>query len=145
MKRPPSNPGIRRVPRRLSALVPTTEQAERLESLAEYVGSSEHKSAPWYGVPAAGRQHANLCPPHLTKAQATSMLQAGIRAGNISEDFDGDMPRRIWYRGPLGIFEARLTERADPATNKPAKYKGWPEVEANLPLKPRPTGPCDEI
>lgn len=146
MKRPPPNPHSRRVPPRL-APAPDVARLSQYERFAEYVGSGEHKSAPWNGKrPATRRErHASRCPGHLTQEQATRMLKAGIRAGNISEDFDGQMPRRVWYKGSLGIFEARLTDRADIEAGKPAGYKGWPEDAGKLPHKPRKIGPCDEV
>lgn len=73
------------------------------------------------------------------------MLKAGIRAGNISEEFEGELPKRIWYKGRLGVFEARLTDRADIQSGKPAGYKGWPEVPEKLPTKPREVSESNEI
>ena len=73
------------------------------------------------------------------------MLKAGILAGNISEDFDGARPRRVWYKGEQGIFEARLTDRADLESGKSAGYKGWPESLDKLPNKPREVRASDAI
>ena len=58
-----------------------------------YIGSGEHKSALWHDItPVARREKdANRCPSHLTREQATAMLKAGILAGNISEEFEGEL------------------------------------------------------
>lgn len=73
------------------------------------------------------------------------MLRAGILAGNISEEFDGGFPKRVWYKGELGIFEARLTDRAAVGSGKSAGYKGWPEAPDKLPSKPREVRVCNGI
>lgn len=146
MKRPTPNNRTRRVPTRL-APSPTKEKLVQYERLAEYLGSGEHKSAPWEGVRPSSRKekNANRCPMTISKLQATNMLKAGIRAGNISEDFDGDMPRRVWYKRDSLLFEARLTDRADIESGKPAGYKGWPANSEDLPMKPHEVRQCDEI
>ena len=138
MKRPQPNPHGRKIPPRLAEL-PTQQVLAQYAAHARYVGSGEHKSAPWHGVAPASRRikDANRCPAHLSLEVATAMLQAGILAGNISEDFDGAMPRRVWYQGMHGVFEARLTDRGDLSAGKPAGYKGWPESPDKLPSKPR--------
>lgn len=138
MKRPQPNPHSRKVPSRLAA-APSAEDLAKYAKYAEYIGSGEHKSAPWHGVSPASRRDkdANRCPNHLTKDQATAMLKAGILAGNISEEFEGELPKRVWYKGKLGIYEARLTDRANIESGKPAGYKGWPEEQEKLPSKPR--------
>jgi hypothetical protein len=146
VKRPQPNPHSRKIPPQL-ALAPSAEELAKYEKYAEYVGSSEHKSAPWHGLTAGSRRekNANRRPTYLSKEQATAMLKAGIRAGNISEDFDGELPKRVWYKGTFGSFEARLTDRADIESGKPAGYKGWPESQEQLPSKPRAVRVCDEI
>jgi len=115
--------------------------------LVRYIGSGEHKSAPWHDITPAARKEkdANRCPPHLTREQATAMLKAGIRAGNISEEFEGALPKRVWYKGEQGVFEARLTDRVDIESGKPAGYKGWPEGSEKLPTKPREVRRSDAI
>lgn len=137
VKRPEPNPNRKKVPARLAAAMATAELSD-LAKKAKYVGSAEHKGVRWEEVLPRLRHDASCCPPHITRATATQLLQAGIRAGNVSEDFDGEMPRRVWYVGPLGVFEARLTGRYDEATNKCAEYKGWPEDDpSKLPSRPR--------
>ena len=144
MKRPDPNPNSRKIPARLAPL--KTEQAlAAYAALVRYIGSSEHKSAPWHDIKPAARKDACLCPTYITRDQATQMLKAGILAGNISEDFDGELPRRVWYKGPQGIFEARLTDRSDKASGKLGGYKGWPEVPEKLPTKPRAVRETNEI
>ncbi|WP_124800707.1 hypothetical protein [Paraburkholderia phosphatilytica] len=71
------------------------------------------------------------------------MLKAGILAGNISEDFDGELPKRVWYKRASGIFEVRLTDRAHIGSGKPAGYKGWPDALDKLPDSPRNVRACD--
>ena len=71
------------------------------------------------------------------------MLKAGILAGNISEEFDGELPKRVWYKGASGIYEARLTDRAHIGSGKRAGYKGWPETLDKLPGGPRNVRACD--
>ncbi|MDD2728274.1 hypothetical protein [Malikia sp.] len=146
MKRPQPNPHSRKIPPRLAAS-PTRPDLERYAAHARYIGSGEHKSAPWHGITPASRKEkdANRCPPHLTRDQATAMLKAGILAGNISEEFEGALPKRVWYKGEQGIFEARLTDRADLESGKPAGYKGWPESLDKLPTKPREVRASDAI
>lgn len=146
VKRPQPNPHSRKVPPRLAASPNPPELAEYAKHV-RYVGSGEHKSAPWHGMSAASprEKDANRCPTHLTLDQATAMLKAGILAGNISEEFVGEFPKRVWYKGAEGTFEARLTDRADLRFGKPAGYKGWPEDPDKLPTKPREVKTSDAL
>lgn len=137
MKRPKPNPNRKKVPSRLADELPAAQLCILAER-ARYVGSAEHKSGRWEELLPRHRHDASCCPPHISRVMATELLRAGIKAGNVSEDFEDGMPRRVWYVGPLGTFEARLTGRFDEATNKCAEYKGWPEDDkSKLPSRPR--------
>jgi len=144
VRKPAPNPNARRIPYRL---IPDLQGVplDVYERLARYTGSGEHKAGMWFGVVPAKRADASICPKSVTLDEANGLLKAAIRAGNISEDFVGDMPKRVWYRGEFRCFEARLTERADPDGGKPASYKGWPIDSNELPRQPRVTRECDEI
>lgn len=141
MKRPAPNPNARRVPGKLLAR-PSEASLAFYAQHARYTGSGEHKTGLWHGVPPAKRVDASTCPKEITPAEATRMLRAAIVAGNVSEEFVRDMPKRVWYKGEHRCFEARLTERADMDTGKPASYKGWPIGSEALPPAARK---CDEI
>jgi hypothetical protein len=73
------------------------------------------------------------------------MLRAAIRAGNVAADWQSGMPKRVWYKGSKGTFEARLTDRPALESGKRAGYKAWPEEnEDHLHSRPRLVKVCDE-
>ncbi|WP_448152351.1 hypothetical protein [Castellaniella caeni] len=144
MKKPASNPNARRVPARLISSLQGVP-LDVYTRYAQYKGSSEHKKGIWFGVTPVARVSASVCPKSITLDEATNMLKAAIRAGNISEDLDGGMPKRVWYSSARRCFEARLTGRADQDAGIPASYKGWPIEPGELPTRPRVTRECDEV
>lgn len=147
LKRPPPFKRRRQVPPELIADIPASQELQALANKAVYLGSAEHKRAPWEDLrPNVKSADASVCPNSIrSRREATGMLRAAILAGNIDSTQQGGMPRRVWYKGEKGIFEARLTDRADPESGKPAGYKAWPEDDPeNLPCRPRPIRACDE-
>jgi hypothetical protein len=147
IKRPRPLKRRRRVPPELTAEVPSGETLQAFAANARYLGSGEHKGAPWEDIrPNVKNADASKCPTWIkSRGEATAMLRTGILAGNISAEQVGGMPQRVWYKGKKGVFEARLTDRADPKSQKPAGYKAWPEEDPdNLPSRPRPIRACDE-
>ena len=118
-----------------------------LAANARYLGSGEHKSAPFEDIrPSVKSADASKCPTSIkSREEATEMLRAGILAGNISADEVAGMPQRVWYKGKKGTFEARLTDRPDRNSGKLAGYKAWPEEDPeNLPRHPRHPRESDE-
>ena len=147
IKRPKPVTRRRRVPPELSVEVPSPEALRALAANARYLGSGEHKSGLWEDIrPSVKNADASKCPTSIqSREEATAMLQTGILAGNISAAQVGGMPQRVWYKGKRGVFEARLTDRSDPTSGKPAGYKAWPEEDPeNLPSRPRPIRECHE-
>lgn len=100
------------------------EDLARWAQKVRYIGSPEHKRAPWKDVKAAARPDAAVCPSGLGHDMPQKMLEAAIVAGNVSVIRDGEWPRYIWYFDHEGqCYTARLTlQRQDEA-----QYKGWPE------------------
>lgn len=98
--------------------------------IASYVGSPEHKTFPSFAGRMQGRSDATKCPTRL-KDQATinTWLTEAIRAGNVSEEFEGDFPRYVWGRpdGEDVCYEARVTNGVL------GQYKGYPLAEAEEP------------
>jgi hypothetical protein len=146
-KRPTPLKHRKKVPSELIKELPTAELLGQLAENAIYLGSEEHKRAPWEDLrPNIKSADASRCPTTIqSRTEATAMLRAAIRAGNIDNDNVGGMPKRVWYKGPKGTFEARLTDRGDPKTGKPAGYKAWPEDDPEmLPARPRQIRETDE-
>ncbi len=88
---------------------------------ASYVGSCEHKTVPWFAGSPKPRADASKCDPQLADADAlTGWLQDAIRAGRVSELWEGDFPRYAWHRHEEVVYEARLTNSGL------GQYKGYP-------------------
>lgn len=75
---------------------------------------------------------ASKCDAKWTLAAALEALKAGIRCGWVSEAWQGDFPRLVWYKDGPVVYEARLSEREQGA------YHGYPIEEEEW-----PRGLCD--
>jgi hypothetical protein len=146
IRRPPTLKGRGRVPPRLLKDLPSAKALRVMAARAKYLGSPEHKAAKWEGIHPMGNPHSSKCPTSIeTLAEATSMLQAAIKVGNVGETFQDEMPKYVWYKGSRGTFQARLTDRPHFESGKLAGYKAWPvDDEESLPVRPRALRVCDE-
>jgi hypothetical protein len=91
-------------------------------SLAKYVGSVEHKKSPSFAGQPRPRADASICPDYLAKKQGkvTGWLKEAIRKGSVSNWWEGNFPRYVWYKSENTVFEARLINKVN------GEYKGWP-------------------
>ena len=96
---------------------------------ADYVGSPEHKDVPSFAGAARPRADASLCDRSLFKELdlINSWLREGIRRGAVSEYWEGEFPRHVWYKDGGTVYEARLVNREQ------GLYKGYPLEEAEWP------------
>lgn len=93
----------------------------QLADRASYVGSSEHKSFPSFAGPYNPRADASKCDPALADpAELTQWLREAIRAGQVSELWEGDFPRYVWCRQGEVVYEGRLVNQ------ELGQYKGYP-------------------
>jgi hypothetical protein len=121
----------------------TPAELEQLAERARYVGSQHHKDVPSMGLVPAPRKGAIqfdmaeaqdidnpdclLCPRKWARMlkEATELLRAGIRSGQVTEDAGIDsLPSRVWVRDADDeriVYEAkRLTPPNDDG------YKAYP-------------------
>jgi len=116
---------------------PKTQLPEIPKNLADlagrckYVGSVEHKDKKsWLGLPQPRRrprQTATICPLYSNedRDRATEWVRAAIRAGNFRKaDWQGGLPRHIWYRDEQGNYWRGFLTNAGAG-----EYKGWPITE----------------
>lgn len=102
------------------------EALERLAAQATYTGHPAHKRHPGdFGLtpPSNPRPGATLCDEAgiMRKADAQSILMAGIRLGLVSDQKRGEWPQNIWaVTDDRRVFEAQLE---NPALGT---YHGYP-------------------
>lgn len=115
-------PGRKRPQRRRIAKA-IERDLEAAASTARYIGSPEHKDTPSFaGHPRPRWADASICDRSLAEDQARvqQWLVAAIRRGTVSEDWEGDYPRYVWYKDGSTVFEGRLVNRTQ------GWYKGFP-------------------
>ncbi len=106
-------------PRKIHA--PPAADLDRVASLAEYVGSPEHKDIPSFAGHPRLRADASCCPRGLADQRAINeWLRSAIRRGAIGSPWEGDFPRYVWYKHDNMVFEGRLVNRGA------GTYKGYP-------------------
>jgi len=94
---------------------------------ATYVHSPYH--CPIEGKGRALRaKPATPCPRRWKQAEAEKALKASILAGRVSEKWNGDFPRLVWYRdGDDTIYQARSEVKT------PNRYHAYPIEARQLP------------
>ncbi len=71
---------------------------------------------------------ASVCPRRWSFDEATAALRRAMQLGNVSEAWDGDYPRYVWYRaGPDVTYEARLSGGI------PGTYHAYPIEDDQVP------------
>jgi hypothetical protein len=99
----------------------TPAQQHLLADRATYVGSSEHKKFPSFAGPFNPRADASKCDPSLADPEElTRWLREAMRAGQVSELWEGDFPRYVWCRQGDVLYEGRLVNQ------ERGQYKGYP-------------------
>jgi len=108
------------------------ERRRALEVRIEYGGNPEHKKNPGdfdLTPPSQPRPDKSLCDNAAVflKAEALSLLRAGVRRGLVSEQVVGDgLPQNIWSVTAGGVpLEAQLENRVA------ASYHGYPLLESD--------------
>jgi hypothetical protein len=96
---------------------------------ADYVGGPEHKDAPSFAGAPRPRADASLCDRSLLPRLALirQWLREGVRRGAVSQHWDGEFPRYVWYKDSGTVYEARLVNREQ------GSYKGYPLEPAEWP------------
>lgn len=109
--------------------VPDGIDLRAVATRADYVGSPEHKDVPSFAGAPSPRVDASLCDRGLlTKlALVKEWLRQGIRRGAVSEHWEGEFPRYVWYKDGGTVYEARLVNR------ELGSYKGYALEEAEWP------------
>jgi hypothetical protein len=112
----------RRRPRRRWIAAPTGRDLDAVASAARYCGSPEHKDTPSFAGQPKPRADASICDRSFAsdRGRPQAWLTAAIRRGIVSEDWEGDFPRYVWYKEEATVYEARLVNRTQ------GWYKGFP-------------------
>lgn len=123
-------PRYQRKRSRRIAAVAASVNLEHVAAQARYIGSPEHKEyASIAGIPRP-RADASLCPffseDHLKIVN--KWLKESIRKGLVSEFWEGEFPRYVWYRDESTVYEARLVNRGA------GEYKGYPLESDEWPI-----------
>lgn len=102
---------------------------EVVASRATYVGSPEHKDTISLSGAPRPRADASICDRKLTKdfGLATDWLRNAIVKGQVSEYWEGEFPRYVWYRNGDTVYEGRLVNR------EAGWYKGYPLERSEWP------------
>jgi len=102
--------------------VPEGVDLEEVAGRVMYTGSPEHKSTPSFAGHPRPRADASLCDPALAdkQRQLTRCLRSAIKRGTVSELWQGDFPRNVWFRDGDTVFEGRLVNAEQ------GHYKGYP-------------------
>ena len=97
-------------------------QLEQLSKIVTYVGSPEHKRSPSFAGHPRPRADASICPKELLDHQEkiNGWLSCAVNKGSISEEFEGNFPKYVWYKDDDHVFEARLVNKIQ------GTYKGFP-------------------
>lgn len=101
---------------------PAGTNLEAVANRASYVGSPEHKDVPSFAGHPRPRADASICDRSLVthRDDITDWLRLAISRGVVSDFWDGEFPRYVWYKEAAIVYEARLV-------NKTAgTYKGYP-------------------
>lgn len=113
----------RKRPRVRALLPPEAQKDLRVVALrASYIGSPEHKDTiSLAGVPRP-RADASICDRKFARDFKTVALwlRSAILNGQVSEYWEGEFPRYVWYRDGDTVYEARLVNR------EAGWYKGYP-------------------
>lgn len=94
---------------------------------ATYFASPYHCPEPGHR-PARRTQPPTPCPRHWRRSEAENALRRSIRAGLVSEVWNGDFPRLVWYRDGDGtLYEARSELKT------PERYHAYPVEKHQIP------------
>jgi hypothetical protein len=94
---------------------------------AIYVASPYHCGEDGKGL-AKRRKLATPCPRRWNKSEAEKALRGSILAGRVSEKWDGEFPRFVWYRDDDDtIYEARCEVAS------PGRYHAYPIENRQVP------------
>jgi hypothetical protein len=102
--------------------VPIQVDLGAVAARVQYEGSPEHKDARSFAGQPRPRADASICDRSLADRQSwiTGWLRTGILNGHVSEYWEGDFPRYVWYRDEAVVYEGRLMNR------EAGTYKGYP-------------------
>lgn len=107
---------------------------EEIASRVSYSGSAVHKRHPFLGQPPAFRSDKTPCAHYGPGAAALfqDLLRRALAHGSVSDDFDGEFPKRVWAYVNGQLHEARL------GGDRAGAYHGFPLlVREHWPLDPK--------
>jgi hypothetical protein len=110
-------------------IVPPNVDLERIANRATYVGSPEHKDTPSLAGAPRPRADASICDRRFAQDfdEVRDWLRQAILSGNVSEYWEGDFPRYVWYQDGDTVYEGRLVNR------EAGSYKGFPLLRFQWP------------
>jgi len=110
-----------------------SSELKRIAQSAHYVGSPEHKDYKSNLIKdqkPRPRANASICPKSIDElGEVNRWLEQAILRGAISDDWQSNFPRYIWYKDKSKVYVGRLTL---PGTGG---YKGYPIEEWEWPKK----------
>jgi hypothetical protein len=115
-------PKRKRPPVRIIGSPPPKINLEDVANRARYIGSPEHKDTPSFSGNPRPRADASICDRRLAQDldQVANWLKSAILDGHVSEYWEGEFPRYVWYRDGDTVYEGRLVNR------EAGSYKGYP-------------------
>jgi hypothetical protein len=124
-KPPPRSTGARNRTRVKELLTITGQNIAALRNAAEtarYISSPYHRASNSLMGRLSSRRypHASKCDPDWTLQTATGALREAIRAGRVSEAWEGAFPRYVWHFREEVLYEGRLSNR------ELGHYHGYP-------------------
>jgi hypothetical protein len=101
---------------------PLNVDLEHVANRARYIGSPEHKDTPSLSGAPRPRADASICDRRLAHdfEQVGIWLRNAILQGQVSEYWEREFPRYIWYRDGDTVYEGRLVNCVA------GEYKGYP-------------------
>lgn len=108
---------------------PISRDLEAVASAASYIGSPEHKDTPSFAGQPRPRGDASICDRSLRRdrERVQGWLAAAIRRGAVSEHWEGEFPRYVWFKEGETVYEGRLVNPTQ------GLYKGYPLMLAEWP------------
>ncbi len=117
------SPNRHRPLRRKISRPPIDKRLTDIAAKASYRGSTEHKDTPSFaGKMPRPRIDASICERRFASdlKAVNQWLENAISRGAISQLFEGDFPRYVWYKDGDTVYEARLIN------SELGEYKGYP-------------------